>query len=196
MATNANQYVVNLVDLQNIATSITGNASNQAITQLQADVGNLQQMVNYNTKTVSTDTLTEFTQGHGINVISELTTTSITSNTDTVNQGTMAFEYSSSLASFTGLVSGSLPSSFASSVVAAAQTITITLQSTYSTTNFPSYTGIVYWYTNGGYLSLSIPNANVIFTGTQITINLFNQLPGAKPDASGFSVWLTLRSFN
>ena len=69
MATNANSFVVNIVDLQNIALSITGASSGSAIAQLQADVGNLQEMVDYETKTILVDTLSEFTQGHGIDVV-------------------------------------------------------------------------------------------------------------------------------
>lgn len=207
MATNANPYVVNLVDLQNIAISITGNSYGpNAILQLQTDVGNLQEMVNYEQKTVFTDTIGEFTSGHGVDIISNLTTT--TSGTTTAVpststqqynvQGSMAFVYASG--AFTGMSSGALPTSFASSVLATASgtTITITLNPTYSITYFPNYYGTITWYTGSGYSSFQVPNSNVVFTGSQITISNLTSalLAGITPDTSGYSLWLTMTVFN
>ena len=58
MATNASPFVVNIVELQNIATSITGAAGGSAgLSQVQQDVANIQQMVNYDTKTIAADVL-------------------------------------------------------------------------------------------------------------------------------------------
>lgn len=69
MATNANPYVVNIVDLQNIALSITGT---NAVTQLQQDVLNIQQMVLYDTKTIAIDVLSNYTPGGDIQVVANL----------------------------------------------------------------------------------------------------------------------------
>ena len=65
MATNANPYIVNLVDLQNINTSITGV---NVLSQLQTDVANIQEMVQYTTKTLAADILTNFTEGQQVQI--------------------------------------------------------------------------------------------------------------------------------
>ncbi len=62
------KYVVNLIDLQNIYTSATGESSAQQI----------QEMVQYATKTTATDFLCNFTTGAGINVLSDMTTGTLT----------------------------------------------------------------------------------------------------------------------
>lgn len=206
MATNANPFVVNIVDLQNIALSITGASTGSAIAQLQADVGNLQEMVDYETKTILVDTISEFTPGHGINVVSNLTTTttSTTSSTaTTTTQGTLGFGYTSG--SLTNTVNGSLPTTFASSLIISGTTITIILSSTYSATYFPNYIGSLLWYNGSSYMSFPIPNGNysgnypyVNFNGSQIIIsNLTNStLPLITPDSSGYSLWLNMTIFN
>jgi len=50
MATNANPYVVNIVPLSGIATGLTSSSDTAGqITAIQANVANLQSMVNYET---------------------------------------------------------------------------------------------------------------------------------------------------
>ena len=141
-ATNTNGFIVNIVDLQNIALSITGKPSGSAaISQLQSDVGNLQEMVNYDTKTVYADTLSEFTAGHGISILSpvsqELTTTATTTvEAQAQAQGSMAFVYNTTApVGLTGANSGSLPISFVSNVTVLATQLQLTLQPTYSATD-------------------------------------------------------------
>ena len=199
MATNANPFVVNIIDLQNIALSITGASSGYAIAQLQADVGNLQEMVDYETKTILVDTLSEFTSAHGIDVVSNLTTN--TTSSASAIQGALGFGYTSG--SLTGLVEGSL--TFATSLIVSGTTITITLTSRYSAAYFPNYIGSLLWYNGSSYLSFPIPNGNysgnypyVNFNGSQIIIsNLTNStLPLITPDSSGYSLWLNMTIFN
>jgi hypothetical protein len=73
MATNASPFVVNIVDLQNIANSITGAPSGSAgLSQVQLDVANIQQMVNYETKTIAADVLSNFTSARDIQVQANL----------------------------------------------------------------------------------------------------------------------------
>ena len=204
MATNNNQYVVNLVDLQSIAISITGNPSGPgAIQQLQSDVGNLQEMVDYTTKTIKVDAINEFTPGHGIEVLANLTTVNTTTTTTNQSptssmpvQGIVSFVYSAG--AFSGSTSGSLPTSFASSVTATGTTITITLNPRYSSRYFPNYYGTITWHTPSGYLSFSIPNSSVVFTGTQLIVSNLTMLvlTGITPDSSGYSLWLTLSALN
>ncbi len=62
------RYVINLIDLQNINTSASGESATQE----------LQDMVQYSTKTVATDFLCNFTPGVGINVLSDMITGSLT----------------------------------------------------------------------------------------------------------------------
>jgi len=62
------KYVINLIDLQNINTSVTGESAAQQ----------LQDMVQYATKTVSADFLCNFTTGANINVLSDMTTSNLT----------------------------------------------------------------------------------------------------------------------
>lgn len=72
MATNASPFIVNIVDLQNIATGITGSSSNAILRKAQADIANIQQMVNYDTRTISTDILTSLTKGKTIDIMANL----------------------------------------------------------------------------------------------------------------------------
>ena len=93
MATNASPFVVNIVELQNIATSITGAAGGSAgLSQVQQDVANLQQMVNYDTKTIAADVLSNFTNSRDIQVLANLnlSNTFIYSNSNIVSFGTAA----------------------------------------------------------------------------------------------------------
>jgi hypothetical protein len=78
MATNANSYVVNIVPLQGIASGITSSSDTTGqITSLQTSVANIQSMVNYDTKTVSTDFIRSFTQGNVIQFNSDLNLSSV-----------------------------------------------------------------------------------------------------------------------
>jgi hypothetical protein len=200
MATNTNPFVVNIVDLQNIAVTITGYPTGPAaVAQLQLDVGNLQEMVQYDTKTIAADTITNFTPGNTIQVT---TNSNIPSSTAFV-YGTVGFGYLTN--SLTGGITGSLPITFATSILASGTTITITLNTVYSIANFPNYTGTILWYNGATYQSFPIPNGNYIgnypyvnFNGTQIIIsNLTNStLTSITPDSTGYSLWLTLTVFN
>jgi hypothetical protein len=69
MATNANPYVVNIVPLQGIATGITSSSDTAGqIISLQANIANLQTMVNYDTHTISADFIQSFTQENTIQI--------------------------------------------------------------------------------------------------------------------------------
>jgi hypothetical protein len=53
MATNANPYVINIVPLQGITTGITSSSDTAAqIVALEANIANIQTMVNYETHTL------------------------------------------------------------------------------------------------------------------------------------------------
>ena len=69
MATNANPFVVNIVPLQGIPTGITSSSDTVGqILALQADVANIQTMVDYETHTLSTDFITSFTEDRTIEI--------------------------------------------------------------------------------------------------------------------------------
>ena len=69
MATNANPYVINIIPLQGIATGITSSSDTAGqIIALQTNVANIQEMVNYETHTISTDFITSFTQDQTIEI--------------------------------------------------------------------------------------------------------------------------------
>jgi hypothetical protein len=69
MATNANPYVVNIVPLQGIATGITSSSDTAGqIISLQANIANLQTMVNYDTHTISADFIQNFTKENTIQI--------------------------------------------------------------------------------------------------------------------------------
>ena len=72
MATNASPFIVNIVDLQNIATGISGKSKDAQLAQAQLDIGNIQEMVNYETKTLSADILKNFTENRSIDVMANL----------------------------------------------------------------------------------------------------------------------------
>ena len=55
MATNASKYLVNIVPLQGIALGINNTDTAGKITSLETSVANIQEIVNYNTKTISAD---------------------------------------------------------------------------------------------------------------------------------------------
>ena len=69
MATNANPYVINIIPLQGITTGITSSSDTAGqIIALQTNVANIQEMVNYETHTISTDFITSFTQDQTIEI--------------------------------------------------------------------------------------------------------------------------------
>jgi hypothetical protein len=83
MAANANSYVVNIVPLQGIASGITSSSDTAGqITTIQESIANIQSMVNYDTKTVSADFITSFTDGNIIQFTNDinLSTVSLYSN--------------------------------------------------------------------------------------------------------------------
>lgn len=78
MATNANSYVVNIVPLQGIATGITSTADTAGqIINLQTNVANIQSMVNYDSKTISADFITSFTEGNTIQITKNINLSSV-----------------------------------------------------------------------------------------------------------------------
>jgi len=97
MSTNASPYVVNIVDLQNIATGIAGTSQNSLLTQAQTDIANIQEMVNFETKTISADIITSFTQGKKIDVLANLnlSNASLYSNSNLVSLNTNGVSISS-----------------------------------------------------------------------------------------------------
>jgi hypothetical protein len=69
MATNANPYVINIVPLQGIATGITSSSDTAGqILALEANIANIQTMVNYETHTLSADFITSFTEDKTIEI--------------------------------------------------------------------------------------------------------------------------------
>lgn len=67
MATNANPYIVNIVPLQGIVTGLTNTSETATqITAIQANVANLQTMVDYTTGTISADYIKSLTTGNTI----------------------------------------------------------------------------------------------------------------------------------
>ena len=79
MQNDVNQFVVNIIPLQNIQTNASGL---DATTILSNDVANLQQMVNFDQKRIYTDFLGAYTAGNSIQVLSplNLSNVGITSN--------------------------------------------------------------------------------------------------------------------
>jgi hypothetical protein len=69
MATNANPYVINIVPLQGITTGITSSSDTAGqILALEANIANIQTMVNYETHTLSADFITSFTEDKPIEI--------------------------------------------------------------------------------------------------------------------------------
>jgi len=65
-------FLVNIVELQNIVTNVQGTNTGAQLAQLQATVGNLQEMVIYDTKTIAVDVLSNYTGSNAINVVANL----------------------------------------------------------------------------------------------------------------------------
>lgn len=87
---SSSQYVVNIVPLQGIATGITSSSDTAGqILALQANVANIQTMVNYDTHTISTDFITSFTEDQAIQITEKinLSSTSLYQNGSLVSLG-------------------------------------------------------------------------------------------------------------
>jgi hypothetical protein len=117
MATNASPFVVNIVDLQNIATGISGSSKDSQLAKIQSDIGNIQEMVNYDTKTLSADIFTSFTPGQTIDVMASLNLSNaslytnsnqVTLNTSTTTNGPPT-QINSLGGSVTGITVNTLP---------------------------------------------------------------------------------------
>ena len=75
---STNPYVVNIVPLQGIATGITSSSDTAGqILSLQANVANLQTMVNYDTHTISADFITSFTEDQTIQITDNINLSSV-----------------------------------------------------------------------------------------------------------------------
>ena len=115
MATNANPFLVNIVPLQGIATGIAGSADVAQIPNIQANLANLQSMVNYETKTISVDTIQSYTSDQNIQVLNNL---NLANNAALYSNG--------SLVDSTSGMTGSLTFATATSITGTTSTITFT----------------------------------------------------------------------
>jgi hypothetical protein len=115
MATNANAFLVNIVPLQGIATGIAGSADVAQIPNIQANLANLQSMVNYETKTISVDTIKSYTTDQNIQVLNNL---NLANNASLYSNGSL-------VDSTTGM-SGGLTFATATSITGTTSTITFT----------------------------------------------------------------------
>jgi hypothetical protein len=100
MATNANKYLVNIVPLQGISLGINNTDTAGKITSLETSVANIQEIVNYDTKTISADYINSFTSGNTIQFTSDvnISTGSLYINGNTYsnsNSSTLQFTKSS-----------------------------------------------------------------------------------------------------
>jgi hypothetical protein len=82
-----NPYLVNIVELQNVVTNVQGTNTAANIQNLQTAVGNLQEMVMYDTKTIKTDILTNFTASNSITVAGNMNF----SNVNLYSNGTQGY---------------------------------------------------------------------------------------------------------
>ena len=115
MATNANAFLVNIVPLQGIATGIAGSADVAQIPNIQANLANLQSMVNYETKTISVDTIQSYTADQNIQVLNNL---NLANNSALCSNGSL-------VDSTTGMTGG-LTFATATSITGTTSTITFT----------------------------------------------------------------------
>ncbi len=86
MQNDTSQFVVNIIPLQNIQSNISGL---DPFSVLSNDVTNIQQMVDFQSKTVYTDFLRSYTENGPINVLSplNLSNTILTSNGSEITTG-------------------------------------------------------------------------------------------------------------
>lgn len=115
MASNTNPFLVNIIPLQGIATGIAGSADVAQIPNIQANLANIQSMVNYETKTISVDTIQSYTSDQNIQVLNNLNLAN-----------TAALYYNGSLADSTTGMSGGLTFATATSITGTTSTITFT----------------------------------------------------------------------
>lgn len=80
----ASNYILNIVELQNTVTSASGASPFNILSNQVADI---QQMVNFGTKTVAADTLSAYTTGGTIQIVSPLNLSSVSL---TANGGVVA----------------------------------------------------------------------------------------------------------
>jgi hypothetical protein len=66
---NASNYILNIVELQNVITSVTGQSATDA---LASQVAKIQQMVNYDQKRINADTIASFGGSNSITVLNNL----------------------------------------------------------------------------------------------------------------------------
>jgi len=116
MATNANAFLVNIVPLQGIATGIAGSADVAQIPNIQANLANLQSMVNYETKTISVDTIRSYTADQNIQVLNNL---NLANNAALYSNGALGTDTTSG-------ISGGLTFATATSITGTSSTITFT----------------------------------------------------------------------
>lgn len=113
---STNPYVVNIVPLQGVVVGITsGSDTAGQITELQANVANLQTMVDYETGTISADYIRSFTDGNIIQI------------TENINLSTIGLYSNGTLVNFSGTNSN---------------TNSNTISNTISTITFDSLTSI------------------------------------------------------
>jgi hypothetical protein len=109
MATNASPFIVNIVPLQNLASDIRGTSD---VSVLQAQVANLQTMVDTTNHILYADALSNFTPGRAIEIYSDLNlsnanlysdsnlvilnTSTITTTTNSGTQSIPTIQYGSS----------------------------------------------------------------------------------------------------
>jgi hypothetical protein len=80
-------YIVNIVELQNVVTNVQGTNTAANLQSLQTAVGNLQEMVMYDTKTIAADVLSNFTASNSITVAGNMNF----SNVNLYSNGTQAY---------------------------------------------------------------------------------------------------------
>jgi len=111
MSTNANPYVVNIVPLQGITSGITSEADTTSqITAIQANIANIQTMVDYNTGTIFADYITSLTKDNTIQIIEDINLSSVSlySNSSLVsfNSGSLSSVQFTSLSTNNSYISG------------------------------------------------------------------------------------------
>ena len=100
MATNASPFIVNIVPLQNLASDIRGT---DATTVLQAQVANLQAMVDTTNHIIYTDAITSFTTDKTIDIYANLNLSNVGLYT---NSNAVILNTSTSVTSYTPLIQG------------------------------------------------------------------------------------------
>jgi hypothetical protein len=118
MATSANAFLVNIVPLQGIATGIAGSADVAQIPNIQANLANLQSMVNYENKTISVDTIRSYTAEQNIQVLNNL---NLANNAALYSNGILGTDITSGSG-----ISGGLTFATATSITGTTSTITFT----------------------------------------------------------------------